>query len=128
MKGKDAEALPWMAKFTRATWPKKIVWLQDDVTHNRFYWLQLPPGTATKGQRISASVEGQQISLEGDVPAKMQILLSDEFIDLDQPVKVSVNGGKIRSFTPSRNAAVIREALTKRLDPRATPTAIITLD
>lgn len=125
MKGKDAEGLPWMEKFTRNPWPKKIVWFQDDVTHDRFYWLRLPEGTAAKGQKITATVEGQSIRLEGDVPEGIRILLSDELLDLDKPVEVTVNDRPMRSFQPTRSAKAIREELELRLDPLATPTAAI---
>ncbi len=39
----DASAVPWMAKFRRNPVPKKVVWNQDDVTHDQFYWLAVPP-------------------------------------------------------------------------------------
>lgn len=128
MNGKDAEAVPWMEKFTRNPWPKKLVWFQDDVTHDRFYWLQLPPGAAAKDQKIIASVDGQKIKIDGDIPQNLQILLSDELLDLDLPVEVVANGAEARIFTPVRSAEVIREALTRRLDPASTPTAVIILN
>src|SRR5688572_18956710 len=42
MNKKDAEAVPWMTQFKRNPWPRKLVWMQDDVVHRRFYWLQIP--------------------------------------------------------------------------------------
>ena len=33
MERKDAEGVPWMAKFSRQPWPRKVVWQQDDVVH-----------------------------------------------------------------------------------------------
>lgn len=125
---KDAEALPWMAGFSRHTWPEKIVWYQDDVTHDRFYWIQLPEGAAQKGQRIDAAVEGQTITLKGDIPSGTRLLLHDDLIDLDQPVKVSANDGEPTTYHPKRSAAVIRQALQKRLDPSAAPTARIIIE
>ena len=41
----DRKAVAWMEKYTRNPLPDKIVWFQDDVTHDRFYWLAIPPGT-----------------------------------------------------------------------------------
>jgi transglutaminase-like putative cysteine protease/predicted esterase len=122
---KDAEALPWMEKFSRNPWPEKIVWFQDDVTHDRSYWLRLPEGTAKVGQHITALVEGQRIRLEGDVPVGTRILLSDELLDLDKPVEVTINDEHVQKFLPERNAKVIREELKLRLDPAASPTAVL---
>jgi hypothetical protein len=128
MNRKDAEGVPWMAKFTRNPWPKKIVWLQDDITHDRFYWLKIPDKAAAKaGQKIVATVEGQTIRLEGDVPAKMELRLSDQLLDLDQEVKVIVNGKDATAAKVVRNAAAIRQSLDERLDLPAAASAVLVL-
>ncbi|MEL7239087.1 MAG: polyhydroxyalkanoate depolymerase, partial [Planctomycetota bacterium] len=41
MDGEDAAAVAWMGQFTRDLRPGRIVWKQDDVTHDRFYWLKV---------------------------------------------------------------------------------------
>ena len=125
MDRKDAEAVPWMVKFARNPWPRKIVWFQDDVTHHRFYWLQLPDGTAEKGRKITAEVDGRTIRIAGDVPPGTKLLLSDELLDLGEPVEISVNGQPARTVKPVRSSKTIREALEARLDPASTPTAAI---
>ena len=125
MERKDAEALPWMIRFTRNPWPRKIVWFQDDVTHDRFYWLRLPPGTAAKGMKTTAFLDGRVLRIDGDVPAGTRVLLSDHLLDLDQPVGISINQGPVKEVRPVRNLHTIRAALAERLDPAATPTAEI---
>ena len=78
-----------MAKFERNPWPKKVVWLQDDITHPRFYWLAVDQQKA--GQRIEASIDEQTILLsiqEGEPTATLTLLLNDALLDLDQPIKV----------------------------------------
>lgn len=128
MDRKDAEALPWMAKFERQAWPDRLVWLQDDVTHERFYWLALPEGAAEKGKRIEAAIEGQSITLTGDVPGGTRLLLHDELLDLDQAITVKVNDGEPKPFEVERDPEVIAQALADRLDPKSCPTAAITLE
>ena len=122
---KDAEGVPWMAKFTRNPWPQKIVWYQDDITHQRFYWLRLPEGAAMKDQKIKAEINGRSIRLTGDVPPGTQILLSDKLINLDEPIEISVNDKATFTTRPVRSINTIRAALQERLDPSATPTAVI---
>ena len=56
MDREDAAAVPWMAKNSRTTWPKKIVWHQSGRIHDRFYWLSVPEKTAQKGQTIKAEI------------------------------------------------------------------------
>jgi dienelactone hydrolase len=128
MNRKDAEALPWMAKFTRTPWPKKLVWLQDDITHDRFYWLKIPDKAAAEaGQKIVATVEGQTITLTGDVPAQTEIRLSDSLVDLDQSVKILVNGKEAFAGRVPRTAGAIRRSLEERADLPAAATAICEL-
>lgn len=129
MNRKDAEALPWMAGFTRNPWPKRIVWLQDDVTHDRFYWLHIPDAAAAKaGDQIIASVEGQTITLTGTVPAGTTLRLSDQLLNLDRPVKVIVNGRTAYSGRVARAGLAIEQSLEERADPASVATAMLKLD
>lgn len=123
----DAEALPWMAKFTRQAWPPQLVWVQTGVIHEQFYWLQVPAVTAKLGQKITASVAGQVITLQGDVPAGLTLRLRDELVNLDQPIAVVVNGKQVFQGKVPRSATVITAALGARLDTPLCPTASLTL-
>jgi poly(3-hydroxybutyrate) depolymerase len=128
MNRKDAEAVPWMAERTRNPWPKKVVWRQDDVTHTRFYWMAVPSAEAKAKTRIVAEVDGQNISLTGDVPQGMALRLSDAILNLDKPVRVSVNGHHVFQGRVPRRAEVIRESLQERADPRSAATAKLALE
>jgi pimeloyl-ACP methyl ester carboxylesterase len=124
---KDAEALPWMAQFTRQAWPKQVVWVQTGVTHDKFYWLQVPAAEAKPGQKLVAKVSGQSVALTGDVPKGVALRLSDGLVNLDEPVTVTVNGQPAFRGKVPRSEAVIRAALAERLDPQICPTALLTL-
>jgi pimeloyl-ACP methyl ester carboxylesterase len=126
MKKRDAEALPWMAGFHRTAWPKKIVWKQDDIVHRRFYWLQLPEDSPVKErQKIVSTVQDQTILLEGDVPATLRLRLSDQLIDLDQPLIVVVNGREAFNGKVKRNAAAMVSSLSERADVSSAATATL---
>ncbi len=127
MDRKDEEALPWMADYARNPWPDRIVWFQDDVTHDRFYWIRLPNGTARQGDKIVAVVNGQQIDLTGNVPSGTRIRLSDQLLDLDKPIMVTVNGTRVCERIAKRSPDVIRRTLEERLDPAAAACAEIVL-
>jgi dienelactone hydrolase len=128
MNRKDAEALPWMAGFTRNPWPKRIFWLQDDVTHDRFYWLHIPDAAAAKaGDKIVAAVEGQTITLTGTVPAGTVLRLSDQLLNLDKPVKVIVNGRTAYSGKVARTGLAIEQSLLERADLPSAAAAVLTL-
>ncbi len=128
MDRRDAEAVPWMARFTRDPWPRRLVWVQDDVLHDRFYWLCLrDPATARAGQRIEATVSGQDIRLTGDVPTGLVLRLSDRLVDLDRPVRVSVDDRVVFRGRVARTAAAIRASLAERYDPASVATALLTV-
>lgn len=128
MNRRDAEAVPWMATFTRDPWPRRVVWVQDDVPHDRFYWLQIPDAAAARaGDRIDATVTGQTIALTGKVPAGLTLRLSDHLVDLDRPVRVTANGRALFAGRVPRTKAAIRASLLERFDPKSAATALLTL-
>lgn len=125
MQRKDAEAVPWMAQFTRNPWPKKVIWLQDDVTHTRFYWLAVPESEAREGRQIIAEVQGQTILLTGDVPKGLTLRLNDQLLNLDKKITVIVNGKEAFKGRAHRTAEAIRASLDERADPRTAATATL---
>lgn len=128
MNRKDAEAVPWMAQYQRNTWPKKVIWFQDDITHDRFYWLKIPDKSAAKaGQQLTATVDGQSIRLDGEVPAGTSLLLSDSLLDLDRELTVFIHGKPLPSKKVARTAGAIQQSLEDRLDLPATATAVFVL-
>ncbi|MBI1302817.1 MAG: polyhydroxyalkanoate depolymerase [Phycisphaera sp.] len=121
MERKDAVAVPWMAKFTRDLRPEKLVWLQDDVTSARFYWLR---NTAPKGgQRIVARRDGQKIVIDAaDGVQSLSVLLDDAMLDLDKPVEVAAGsdlGAKVQiDRSAQRTIATLARTLLERGDPK----------
>lgn len=114
----DAEALPWMAKFRRNPWPEKIVWKQDDVVRNQFYWLEIDPAKMDGGALIRATRKGQRIDLECAGVREIRLLLRDDFIDLDLPIEVYWSGKKVFEGKVPRTPMVQAETLSRRGDPR----------
>ena len=116
MDRKDAIAVPWMAKQTRNLRPEKIVWLQDDVTSPRFYWLANPE--PKPGQRVVARRSGQTIDIdEATGVSRLLIRLDDSMADLDKPVTVRVLGKVAFEGIAQRSFETIRRTLDERGDP-----------
>ena len=124
---KDAESLPWMAKFSRNAWPKKIIWHQAKGITSRFYWLQIPEKHLAKGQRITAEVNGQTITITAEKTERLAVRLSDQLIDLDKPVMITVNGEEVFSGKVKRSAREIIKSLDQRADSASVATASVTL-
>lgn len=123
----DAVAIPWMAGFTRNVWPDRIAWVQDDVRHERFYWLQVPKESATAGDRVVASVNENEISIEHCDAKAITILLSDPLLDLDKSVSVRLPSGVTSQHNVKRTIADIAGSLANRFDRSACYSARIDL-
>ena len=122
MDSQDAAALPWMAQRTRNSRPEKIIWVQDDVTHPRFYWLAVekPRGRSTTAARLS----GQEIHLEGEGP--LTVRLDEEMLDLDSEVVVVLNDQEVHRGVVPRTIRTLARTLAERGDPRGIyPTEIV---
>ncbi len=123
----DRVAVPWMSAFTRQSWPAKVVWVQDDVVHQRFYWLQVDPQAAKAGDQITAEVKAGKIRISVCSKADLTLLLNDRLLSLDSPISVEFPDGSTQSFTVQRKLAVMATGLLERNDPVGVPTASITL-
>ena len=113
----DRKAIPWMEKFTRQPLPDKIVWLQDDVTHDRLYWLQVPAATAAAGQEITATRHAQTITLTPGNVRHLTVLLNDAMLDLDKEVIIHSGDKEIFRGLLPRTATTLQRTLSARGDP-----------
>jgi hypothetical protein len=113
MDREDAVAVPWMAKYTRNLRPTKVIWLQDDVTSPRFYWLMNPAPKG--GQRVEVVREGQVITIvESTDIETLVIRLDDSMLDLSKPVVVKALLKAAVEGDPSQNAVVLFEGIATR--------------
>ncbi|CAN5451855.1 hypothetical protein BH11PLA2_BH11PLA2_27510 [soil metagenome] len=113
----DRAALPWMAKFTRNPIPNKVVWKQTGITHDRFYWLAVPPNIASKNALITAEYQGQTVTiLQTEQVSNLIVRLDDRMMDLDKPVTVNVGNRVAYTGTPSRTIGTLLRTLVGQGD------------
>lgn len=124
----DAVAVPWMAEFTRNPVPTRIVWLQDDITHLRSYWLAVDAEHAVAGAKIVASVTGQNIELESDAPTSVAVRLSDALVDLDQPISIAAGATTLYDGVAERTIATLFNTTWERGDPALVYSAEVAVD
>jgi poly(3-hydroxybutyrate) depolymerase len=117
MDRQDAAAVPWMATFTRNPLPDRVVWLQDDVLHDRYYWLAVPKGEAKKKTGVVATRDGQTIAISSNDVDEVIVLLNDEMLDLDETVDVKFNGVNVFRGKATRTITSIADTLSGRGDP-----------
>ncbi|MBL8766532.1 MAG: polyhydroxyalkanoate depolymerase, partial [Planctomycetes bacterium] len=119
MDREERVALPWMASHTRDARPSRIVWEQDDVLHDRSYWLAVDRPDP-KG-RVIATRAGQTITIElARSTAALRVLLDDTMVDLDQDVIVVREDREVHRGPVRRTIALLARTLAERGDPRAT--------
>ena len=123
----DAAAIPWMAKFRRNTFPKRIVWKQDDVVHHRFYWLAVDLDGLPPRAEIVASRDAQRIDLQPGGVKRIAVRLNDQMVDLDQPVTITVAGNTAFQGRAQRTIAVLAKTLQERGDPAAVFSSEVTV-
>ncbi len=114
----DASAVAWMATHARDMRPKRIVWLQDDVTHDRFYWLATMKPQA--GARVIASREGQLFTIvDSSTDQPLVLRLDDSMCDLDQPITIKRGDAVVLNERAPRMIGTIARTLLERGDPTA---------
>ncbi len=124
MDREDGAALPWMASRSRNLRPARVVWVQDDVTHKRFYWLAVDEPSARS--RLVVERKGQAIEiLKVKGVDSLRLRLDDSMLDLEQNVTVSMGGEVLYVGRPARSQEVIAKTLAERGDPTGIFTAEI---
>jgi transglutaminase-like putative cysteine protease len=118
MKNQERSALPFLQSATRDPLPKKVIWKQDDVTHQRLYWLALSRENQKAGTLIIARRDGQTIHLDAaEGVSSVTILLNDDMLDLDKPVIVRLGDRELFNGTLQRSDALVRSSLAVAHDP-----------
>ncbi|MCP4834871.1 MAG: hypothetical protein GY895_08910 [Phycisphaera sp.] len=125
MDQEDAVAVPWMARHRRNLRPERVVWLQDDVTHGRFYWLAVDEPKAR--ERIIVERSGNDITIIEGGDRGLRIRLDDSMVDLDRPITVTREDEVIFDGMVPRSREVIERTLAERGDPKGIFTAEIVI-
>lgn len=117
MDREDAAAVPWMASHTRNLRPAKVVWLQDDVVHPRFYWLAV--SEPKERAKVVVSRDGQRLSIDEWSPqGELRVRLDDSMVDLDEEVVVVQGEAELFRGRVPRTIATIAKTLLERGDPK----------
>ncbi len=111
MDREDSVAIPWMAEFRRDPIPKRVVWTQDDVLRESYYWLASK--TPKAKDSISIRYDNQEFNLEAISCSALSINVDDRMMNLDLPI--SVRYGDTVLFTGMVNRTISNLATTLAL-------------
>jgi hypothetical protein len=112
----DTAAIGWMAQYRRAPYPKQIVWRQEFVTREHFYWLTAPADEVEQGKTVIANIDGNDINIAQCDYSKLTIYLNDHLVNLDKKVTIRHKGKKIARIKPRRTIANMHRSLNLRGD------------
>lgn len=127
MDRQDAAGVKWMAKFERDLGPRRVVWLQDNVLQDRFYWLAVSPTVAKGGDVVEVTRDANHFSITRSDARELSILLRDDIVDFDQPIVVEYRGERLHEGVARRTIADIVSSLIDRGDPLAIFTGRVTV-
>ncbi len=128
----------WIAQHTRNPWPDRLHWDNRELggeRRARHYWVELwgEPVDKRTMMTVFADRETNTITIEamsGKVGqgnplsgGQLCVLLHDELLDLDKPVRVSVNGRVMHDGVVKRDASVQLRTLAGYGDPAMTASA-----
>lgn len=114
----DTTAVSWMAQYRRNPYPKKMVWRQEEVTKDRFYWVSIDSDEAKEGKELRLSIKDNVITIDRCDYKSFTLWLNDNLADLDK--KIIVRKGKKNIFTGKveRRKENIEETLKRSNDVR----------
>ncbi|MGV3588970.1 MAG: hypothetical protein ACO1OF_18345 [Adhaeribacter sp.] len=116
MNRQDTAAITWMAKFKRNALPQKVVWQQDDVVKERFYWLGVPASEAKAGRQLIATLEKNRINILKTDYDTVLVNLNDAMLNLNKPITVHWQGEKIFRGKVKRSLLFIWQSVEGRND------------
>ncbi len=127
MDREDAVAIPWMAKHVRNPTPRKVVWKQDDVTHEQLHWLGVDQNNQIARSEMVAEADGQIIRIAATGITELIVHLDDRFIDLDQPLKIQAEDEVLFEGVVARTIASLSSTLNRCGDPGLSFPASVTV-
>lgn len=114
----DTLAVGWMAQYRRNPYPSKIVWRQEEVLHDNFYWVSVPDDEMARGKEVRLSVRDNVISIDRCDYSRLTFGLNDSIVNLDKPVKVKMNDRTIARKKLVRCMETMEKTLHERQDAR----------
>ncbi|CAG8754245.1 14974_t:CDS:2, partial [Dentiscutata erythropus] len=114
---KEKAALNWMTQYTRNPIPNRVVWWQDSITHDRFFWLELPEDQIRKYTKVIATRNGQNFDIQTKDYKQITILLNDTMVDMDSPVKITMKEKVLFEGIVPRTIGAIARSLKQHGDP-----------
>lgn len=123
----DTLAVEWMAQYRRHPYPKTIVWRQEEVVHEHFYWISAPKEELERGKEVRIRVAGNTIFIDKCDYSSLTFGLNDKIVDLDKPVTIKYGKKTLVKKRLQRSRDIMEQTLHERDDARYAFDAKITV-
>jgi hypothetical protein len=92
--GKEADIWAWIQETPRHPFAAEVHLLAGSPFPNKAYWVELPPSDGSIANRITAKADyaTNTVTVEAEGARYCFLHFNDQIVDLDQPVKVIING------------------------------------
>jgi len=122
----NPEIVTWLGKQKRKAYPLKIAFKTADVRASRAYWVEITDRVG-KGAEVNAEVKENRIELTVRGVKEIVLWLSDDLVDLEQPVTVVCGGKTLHEALVPRAAADLLAWLDATGDRAAAPVVRLAL-
>lgn len=118
MNCEDWASIYWMDKKERNPYPEQIIWKQEEVLRNTFYYISVPDNQLKRGKEIRLSRKGNVIDITKCDYDKVTLWLNDDIVDMDDYITITVNGKILYQDKIERNREPIEESAKLFRDKR----------
>ena len=123
----DTAAISWMEKFRRNPYPERIVWRQEEVLHQHFYWISAPKDELARGKTVRLDRKGNTVNITQCDYSSLTLYFNDEMVNLDEPLTIQLGSKTLFQGTLPRTTANLRATLRERRDYRYMFPAAVTV-
>jgi hypothetical protein len=119
--------LEWLAARPRDPWPRQVLRVAHPgimMPEKRFYWIEADTHQAI----FRASVVDNTISVDAARARRLTFHLSDRLVNLDEPVRIRVNGEQVFEEKVNRSILVAIDDALRLGDTERFATAVVTVD
>ena len=95
--GTEKDVWHWIQSNPRTTWPSEVTVVPGDPFPTRAYWLRISPSAAAPRATGRIDRASNTVTLDAEGVSNATLFLGDALLDLDQPVKVVVNGVEVET-------------------------------
>ena len=122
----DGLTFPFLERYVRDPFPRRVSLRARSLEYPRAFWVEVlekDGGTA----EVDGAIDGSTITLRTKNVKRLRLLLSRDLVDLEQPVRVMLDGREAFAGPLAQDAALLLRSWRETGDPQLAHSAEIAL-